>query len=301
MTLGVALMSPSPSLTSYNLQKRILKQDEASLAKADVEATRRWAQVPKAVDFAKEGDALRKEALQVLEDSRARMAELAQADGQPAPPTALQETLAVAESLRKQMSALPAHHAATIGDAADILASLQAKLSEAAASDTQPGSQTDSGGDASMGNQLHAANEAHGGAAPAVPSAVPEPALAETPAPTPPADTVGGTPAVATPPLQTADSQQGANISATQEDTELVEQANSLCKAVQYDSAPLAEARAALGARLAFPPLDFDCIRRDIQKVQGAITDQSEADDSQPLAKSQRQGAAESLQATDDL
>ena len=290
-----------PIADLYNLQKKLLKQHEASHAKADEEATWRWAQVPKAVDFAKEGDALRKEALQALEDSRARFAELAQADGQPAPPTAIQGAQAIAESVLKQVSALPAHHAAAIGGVSDLLASLQAKLSEAAASDTQPDPQPGSEGDAAMGNPLHAANDAHGGAAPAVPSVATEPSRADAPTLVPSADAVVGTPAAATPPLQTADSQQGADISATQEDTDLVAQANALCQAVQYDPAPLAEARAALGARLAFPPLDFDCIRRDIQKVQDAITGQAEAEDLQPQAKLQRQGTTESPQATDDL
>ena len=291
-----------PIADLHALQKKILKQHEASYAKADEEATKRWAQVPKAVDFARQGDALRKEALQALEDSRTRMAELAQADGQPAPPTALQETQAVFESLRKQMSALPAHHAAAIGDASDLLASLQAKLSEAAAADSQPDPQPGSEEDAAMGDSLHAADGAHGGAAPAVSSGSTEPSGAAAPAPAPSADAAVGAPAAAaTPPPQTADSQQGTNFSATQEETELVEQANVLCLAVQYDSAPLAEARAALGARLAFPPLDFDCIRRDIRKVQDAITGQAEADDLQPQAKLQRQGTAEPLQTTDDL
>ena len=134
-----------------------------------------------------------------------------------------------------------------------------------------------------------------------MPSDATESSGAAAPASVPSADAVVGTPAAATPLLQTADSQQGADISATQEDTELVAQANVLCQAVQYDSAPLSEARAALGARLAFPPLDFDCIRRDIQKVQDAITGQAEAEDLQPQAKLQRQCTTEPLQTTDDL
>ena len=75
---------------------------------------------------------------------------------------------------------------------------------------------------------------------------------------------------------------------ATQENTELVKQANGLCLAVQYDPAPLAEARAALGARLAFPPLDFESIRHGILQVQEAVAAQAEADDVPPRIKSQR-------------
>ena len=133
-----------------------------------------------------------------------------------------------------------------------------------------------------MGNAEHPTGHGQTRTAPTEPVRAADPsgnvapaatATAEAPSPTPAAPEGG---------------QQEAEFSATQEDTELVAQANALCLAVQYDSAPLAEARAALGARLAFPPLDFDSIKRDIQKVHEAIAKQAEADDVPPQAKSLR-------------
>ena len=104
--------------------------------------------------------------------------------------------------------------------------------------------------------------------------------VVEAPAPTPEVPT----PEVPTPEVPTVEPE----FTATQENTELVKQANDFCLAVQYDSAPLAEARAALGARLAFPPLDFESIKHGISQVQEAAAAQANADDVQPRAKSQR-------------
>ena len=167
-----------------------------------------------------------------------------------------------------------------------MLASLQVKLSEAAAPAPQPDPQLDSEADASMGNPLHPADGAQGGAAPVVPSGTAEPSGDAAPALVPSTDAAVSAPAAAT--LPPEDSQQGADFSAMQEETELVAQANVLCLAVQYESAPLAEARAAFGARLVLPPLDFESIKRDIQKVHEAVAKQAEADDVPPQAESQR-------------
>ena len=293
-----------PLADLLSLEKKIFKQHEDNCVKTSAESATAWALVPKAAEAARQKDVIHNEAIQAREESRARIAELARTVGQPAPPTQLQDAVATAENLRLQLSALPTHHAEKLGDVASLLATLQATVSAAAApvpqADAQPADE-----DASMGNAQHTtetepagAAVPSGNAAPAVPAAAEATgAKAEEPAasaePTAAATVVE---APASSPAVLGNDQQAAALSttkepefsATQEDTALVKQANDLCLAVQYDSAPLAEARAALGARLAFPPLDFESIKRGIQQVQEAVATQAEADDVPPQNKSQR-------------
>ena len=253
--------------------------------------------MPKAVEFARQGDSMRKNAEAALDESRARIAELSEAAGQPPPPTKLQAAVATAQQLRQQLSGLPAQETEAIGGVADLLATLQATVAAAA-------------GDAPMGDGARPTDvpapsqpvEPHGAADPAG-NAVPVVAVTEGDAPSrtapteparvadPSGDAVPG--ATTTSDLVPAlDGDQQTNaISATLADTELVAQANSLSQAVQYDALQLVEARAALGAMLTFPPLDFDSVRCGVQKVQEAIAKQAEANDVPPQAKARRPAA----------
>ena len=271
--------------------------------KKDAEATRRWVQVPKAVELAREGDSMRKEAKAALAESRARIVELSVAVGQPPPPTQLQSAVAAAEQLRQQLSGLPDQDADAIGGVANLLATLQATVAAAA-------------GDAPMGDGARSTDvpappqpvEPHGAAVPSG-NAVPVVAVTEgdTPSPTTPteptraADPAGDAAPAATTTCESVP--QTAAISATQADTELVAQANVLSQAVQYDAPQLVEARAALGAMLAYPPLDFDAVRCGVQTVQEAMAKQAEADDVPPQAKNRRPAAegGEDGGDTDDL
>ena len=302
------LDNSKPLADLLNLEKKILKQREADFEKKEEAATAAWALVPKAVEAARQKDALRKEAQLARDESRARIAELSEAAGQPPPPSQLQSAVAAAEQLRQQLLALPAQDTDAVGGVTNLLAVLQATVS-AAAGDAPMGdgqrpedgppqqadNQPDGTGQSNVatvesvgvadpaGNAAPAstttARDDQSRAAPAEPSGVVDPAGNTAPA------TAAATEAPATAP---DGDQQAASISATQEETELIAQANALSRAVQYEAPQLAEARAALGARLTFPPLDFDSIRSGVQQVHQAIAKQAEANDVPPQTKVQR-------------
>ena len=256
-----------------------------------------------------QSDERRAQADQRLQNSTARLAELAQAVGQPTPPTALQTALDAAQGFVKQCTEAATtsasqtpQQASAIGDVQSMLAALQAKLSELAT--PVPPTKLDSEGDTSMGGapkpaaQAPVVQEPAAGDNPATQAAAPSGNAAQAVAPsgatatgTPAADVLQ--PAPPTPPADAPASSQAATAQAaafiaSQDNTELVERAKALCQPLQYDPTALAEARVALGARLAYPPLDFACIRRDMEKVQLAVAAQDEANDVQPQAKLQR-------------
>ena len=280
------------------LEKRILKQREADLKKKTEEATRRWILVPKAAEFARQGDASVEAADALVAESIARIAELSEAAGKPPPPTKLQEAVAAAQQLQLQFASLPSQQSESLEGVAVLLASLQATVASAAGDDAM-GDATQAATPSAPSPQTPHAAETHGAAVPSG-NAAPEVVVTDngTPGsttPTEPAravdpsgDAVLSTPASPEPVPVGEGGQPSSAISATPADTELVAQATVLSQPVQYDVPQLAEARTALGARLANPPVDFDAVRRGIQQVQDAMAKQAEADDLPPRAKNRR-------------
>ena len=281
----------------YALEEKKLKQLKLALKKKIEEGTRRWVAVHKGAELARQGDVSIKTATGLVDESIARIAELSEATGKPPPPTKLQVAVAAAQQLQLQLSGLPAQETEAIGGVADLLASLQATVA-AAAGDAAMGDATQSA-DVPAPSQMSQTVEAHGVADPPG-NAAPEVAVTEDGAPSnttptepakvadPSGDAAPGTPATSESVPAIDGDQQTSAISATSADTELVAQANVLSQAVQYDAPQLAEARIALGARLAYPPVDFDAVRCGVQQVQEAMAKQAEADDVPPRAKNRR-------------
>ena len=297
-TAKLAVDESKPLDDLLALEKRILKQREADLKKKTEEATRRWILVPKAAEFARQGDASVEAADALVAESIARIAELSEAAGKPPPPTKLQEAVAAAQQLQLQFASLPSQQSESLEGVAVLLASLQATVASAAGDDAM-GDATQAATPSAPSPQTPHAADTHGAAVPSG-NAAPEVVVTDngTPGsttPTEPAravdpsgDAVLSTPASPEPVPVGEGGQQSSAISATPADTELVAQATVLSQPVQYDVPQLAEARTALGARLANPPVDFDAVRRGIQQVQDAMAKQAEADDLPPRAKNRR-------------